>query len=386
MQNDHAFQQRHAHCGVRPVVRKPGERGFSLVLIAATIVVMLGMLGLAFDLGRMFIVKNELQTFADASALAAVSQMDGTQAGIQNANATATAGPLGQTVPNGYNFDVTPITAVTATYASTFTSATYDSYATASAPATNTYRFIHIVATASTPLNFLPALPGIPTSLTVASSAIAGQQANSTPGDLAPFMPDAHDTTDTTHFGFTVGQEYTLKWGNGSTTCAGDAGFTDPDPSSQHGFVNLGQGNSDSALRDSIVYGADPTSPVDVGALLPGVPGNRGSNIFSALSALASSDTDDTSVYPGYLSSLAAGTANGRRIITVAIGDPSTWTSNGNGSEAVAGFGNFLLDPTYPGTDPSGPICATYLGPGNANGPSAGGTSGTVVYTDVLFQ
>src|SRR6516165_8807877 len=99
----------------RPVVRKPGERGFSLLLLASSAVVMVGMLGLAFDLGRMFITKNELQTFADASALAAVSSMNGTQQGIQAANSTATAGPLGTAQPNGYNFDTVAITNVTAT-------------------------------------------------------------------------------------------------------------------------------------------------------------------------------------------------------------------------------------------------------------------------------
>ena len=78
----------------RPIQRKRGERGFSLILIGVCTVVMVGMLGLAFDTGRMFILRSELQTFADASALAAASQMDGTQAGIQGANTTATNGPL----------------------------------------------------------------------------------------------------------------------------------------------------------------------------------------------------------------------------------------------------------------------------------------------------
>ncbi len=65
------------------------------------------MLGLAFDTGRLFIVKNELQTFADASALAACKNLDGTATGVTLAHAVATAGPLGTTTPNGYNFDTT---------------------------------------------------------------------------------------------------------------------------------------------------------------------------------------------------------------------------------------------------------------------------------------
>src|ERR1700683_2118088 len=110
--------------------RKNGQRGFSLMLVAISSFVLIGMMGLAFDAGRMFIVKSEMQTFADASALAAVSQMDGSQAGLEAANSTATAGPLGSTKPNGFNFDSTAITSVTATYATSF-AGTYDSYSTA---------------------------------------------------------------------------------------------------------------------------------------------------------------------------------------------------------------------------------------------------------------
>ena len=124
--------------------RRRGERGFSLLVTAAAAIVLIGMLGLAFDAGHMMIVKDELQTFADASAMAAVTQMDGTQTGIQTANATATQGPLGQTRPNGWNFDVTTISTVTAKYSTSY-GGTYDSYATASASSTNTYRFIHVL-------------------------------------------------------------------------------------------------------------------------------------------------------------------------------------------------------------------------------------------------
>ncbi len=46
-------------------------------MIALTTAVMFGMLGLAFDLGRVFIVKNELQAFVDASAMASCRMMDG---------------------------------------------------------------------------------------------------------------------------------------------------------------------------------------------------------------------------------------------------------------------------------------------------------------------
>jgi Flp pilus assembly protein TadG len=374
--------------------RLRNQRGFSLPLLAVCLTVMLGMLGLAFDMGRMFITRNELQTFADASALAAVYQLDGTQAGIQGANATATAGPLGTTKPNGYNFDSTPISTVTATYATDFTG-TYDSYATASGPATNSYRFINVTASASVPMNFIRVLPGISTAYTFTASAIAGAQATSSAsyGGLEPFVPDAHNTADTKNWGFIPGTGYTLKWGsgggngNGTTTCAGDQGWSDPNPASQHGFADLGQGNGNSSLRGVIVYGGYPNadstpSSVYAGLYLSGVPGNRGSSIFSSLSERAAQDTDDTSTT--YAAYVAGGTGNGRRVVTVPVGDPSTWTGNGNGSEKVIGFANFFLDPTYSGS--SGAICATYIGPANMNGLSTGASDSTKIYYNALFK
>src|SRR5712691_8244922 len=84
---------------------KRGEQGFALVMMSVSAFVLIGMLGLAMDVGQTLILKNELQTFVDASAMAAISKLDGTQTGVKGANNVATSGPLGTTKPNGYNFD-----------------------------------------------------------------------------------------------------------------------------------------------------------------------------------------------------------------------------------------------------------------------------------------
>ena len=371
------------------------ERGFSLTLLGLALFIMLGMLGLAIDLGRTFIYKTELQTFADASALAAVAKLDGTGVGVQQANAVATAGPLGTTKPNGYNFDTTVIGNVTTGYAISF-NGTYDSYATASSAGTNTYRYIRVTASAAVPLNFLPVLPGIATQTALSAAAIAGQkpQATVSGGGLLPFAPDAHNQADLKNFGLIPGAKYTLKWGNGNTTtCPGDAGFTPPgSPPSEHGFVDIGEGNSNANVRTAIEYGGYPNpnstpSSISTGdALHPadslyGVPGNRGTSIFDALNARAGQDTDlSSTTYAQYLS---AGAGNGRRIVTALIG--GTWGGNGsNAKTPILGFANFLLDPTYSGT--SGPICATYIGLGDLGGHSSGGADGTKVYANVLYQ
>jgi hypothetical protein len=334
----------------------------------------------------MFIVKNELQTFVDASAIAACRLMDGSQAGVQNAHNIATAGPLGSTRPNGWNFDVNAIANVTDTYATSF-AGTYDSYASASGSATNNYRFIKVTANATLPLYFLAVIPGLPTSQFLQSTAVGGQNPQ-TNGRMLPFAPDAHNPADTQNFGLTPGTEYTLKWGNGNTTtCAGDQGFTPPgSPASEHGFVDIGETNSNNNVRNAIEYGNYPNanstpSSVSAGTTLAGVPGNRGYPIFDSLNARAAQDSNDTAT--AYAQYMASGTGNGRRIVTVAIAGP--WSSNGsNAQTTVLGFANFFLDTSYSGT--SGPICATYIGPASSNGMGSGGSDGTKIYSVMLYQ
>lgn len=392
-QSDFAHQSHFSMRTRHAVTRKRGERGFSMALIALSAFVMVGSLGLVFDAGQMFILKNELQTFADASAMASVSKLDGTQTGVQNANAVATAGPLGTVKPNGYNFDTITISNVTTGFASTFTG-TYDNYATANSTPTNTYRFVSVTATQNLNLSFMPVLQAA-SSIPISAKAIAGQQAVSdvTNAGLVPFAPDAHNASDTTNFGFVPGQEYSLKWGNGYTNCPGDAGFPDPLAPSGHGFVNIGQGNATSAIRQAIDYGGFPNSSSTPSTLYAGEdldqdPGNKGSSIFDAVAARSEQDPDQTdTTIAAYEASLLAGTANGRRIVTAPILNPATWTGNGNNANALMiGFGNFLLDPGATIEGSSGPICATYIGPADINGVGSGGSDGTKIYVNFLYQ
>jgi hypothetical protein len=110
-------------------------------------------------------------------------------------------------------------------------------------------------------------------------------------------------------------------------------------------------------------------------------PGNRGSSIFGALSNRVNQDTDITSTtWDQYK---ASGTGNGRRVVTVAM--VGTWSGQGHNANApVLGFANFFLNTSYSGS--SGPICATYIGPGSLTGTSSGGTDGTKIYSNILYQ
>lgn len=58
---------------------------------------MLAVVGMAFDLGRVYIARNEAQIFADAASMSAAKQLDGTAAGLDRARAAVTA------LPNRWN-------------------------------------------------------------------------------------------------------------------------------------------------------------------------------------------------------------------------------------------------------------------------------------------
>jgi Flp pilus assembly protein TadG len=334
-----------------PVRKQVSQRGFGLIVIAMCFTVLLGMLGMAVDLGHMFIVKNELQAYVDASALAGCRWLDGTASGVQTANSVAAVGPLGASMPNGYDFGTTKVdsAAVTTLYASAFAGPWVD-YNTASSAAPNTFRFLKVSVSVSVPMYFLGVV-GAGATQTVTSAAVAGEVPVSSPtGGLAPFVLDAPDPAQPPDYGFVSGQEYPLKR-----------------------YVDLGQGNQESSLRPAIVYTVFPASPIVPGSTrLEGVPGNSGS-ILSALAERSGQDTDQTSTtWPAYKQAFKG---NGRRIITVTVG-----------GSPVAGFGNFLLAPVNMIAGSSGAIRAAYIGPASINGVAAPGGKGTQIYKVVLVQ
>jgi Flp pilus assembly protein TadG len=87
------------------------ERGFVLVTMAVAAIALIGILGLAVDLGHIFISKNETQAYCDSAALAAALALDGTTAGITNAKAAVTNST------NGWNFSTASVSSPTLTFA-----------------------------------------------------------------------------------------------------------------------------------------------------------------------------------------------------------------------------------------------------------------------------
>jgi hypothetical protein len=67
------------------VTKRPQQRGFVLIATSVAILLLLAVIGMAFDIGRIYIARNEAQVFTDAASLTAASKLDGTPAGLAKA-------------------------------------------------------------------------------------------------------------------------------------------------------------------------------------------------------------------------------------------------------------------------------------------------------------
>jgi len=86
---------------------KRAQRGFVLIAMSVTMIVLLAVIGLAFDFGRIYIARNEAQVFTDAAAMTAAARLDGTPAGIARARDAVAH------LPMRWNLGTQPFTGVT---------------------------------------------------------------------------------------------------------------------------------------------------------------------------------------------------------------------------------------------------------------------------------
>src|SRR5689334_869422 len=174
--------------------RQPSsERGFTLLASAVCSVVLIAAAGLAVDMGRMYITKNEAQSYADAAAVSAALQLRGTAYGLTLADATVAASP------NSWGFSTTAFgAAATASGAATVTEYSADgltNWQTSAAANPATANFARVTATVNNlPLYLLPVLNVVGGSIgnltTVKASAVAGQVPRVP--IVFPFSPVAH--------------------------------------------------------------------------------------------------------------------------------------------------------------------------------------------------
>ena len=206
------------------------QRGSIMITTAVSLFVLMGMLGLSIDLGRVYIAKHEAQAFADLASIAAARHLNGTQAGIDAANTEVTTTAVNANLWNfattkfGSNATTSPTPTVE------FATDRTGPWSTApSAPLTN-YAYVRVTATPSVNLAFLPAV-GTALTQQVTGRAVGGVVVEPSPGYL-PYTPFAHNAAKDANgnlldpnYGFSLGQEYAIRWPgnlNKNNACAGD--------------------------------------------------------------------------------------------------------------------------------------------------------------------
>lgn len=315
-----------------------------LIALSLGLVFILGMAGLAVDVGRMYVTKSEAQSFVDSAAFAAALQLDGTAGGITRAQNAVTANP------KRWQFQNDSFTNVT----TAFSTSQNGPWVTNPGNPAN-YYFAQVQTSLSLPMYLIGAL-GSPNA-TIGAGAVAGRASTTgVPGGEFPFSPytrSASPDNPTDPFGYKVGNQYTIRWGapGNNTTCGTDA--TQPNLSTNgkiRGYCCVSQ--SAASLRQSIVGG--DTDPITIGQPVPMDNGAKNTEM-TAIADRVNEDRDTTSTT--YAQYLANGTGNGERVVYVPV-------NSGAPSYTALGFaGFFLLDAGfYSGLKGNDSACAEYIG------------------------
>lgn len=360
------------------------ERGFVLITMALAAIALIGALGMAVDIGRMFIAKNETQAYCDSAALAAALALDGTTTGISSATTAVTNSA------NTWNLDSTTVSNPTVTFATSMAGP----WSTSPNPATG-YIYARVSATVPLNLYFMPIFVARSTQ-NVVSSATAGQiTITSFPptGGLAPYSAVSTSNTPP-NFGLVVGNSYDMHWPNVSNGASCDPtnankidncfiGTPCPDDTfqSKQAVINYWStatagywGSSSNSSIQQEILDLVQVEAVSVGTNIQPVltNGNKQSEA-GYLDQRVNQDisTDYSNTVDGYMKNAH----NGRRLLPVPIVDPTTTLNT-----TVIGYGSFLL---YTNGSPSNyykqnsngnsPYCAIYAGPYQVGGIGTGG-------------
>jgi len=153
------------------------QKGFVLIVTCIVLAILMALAALGIDIGRMYVIKSELQAFADAAALNAAIQLDGTDQGLERARTAAIQMASG---PNAMKWDMgtQPIIDITATFAKGDAVPDPDSWQ-AKPGSTGDRHFVRVVASAPAPLIFLRAFQALNADFsTVTASGVAGKIAD----------------------------------------------------------------------------------------------------------------------------------------------------------------------------------------------------------------
>lgn len=380
--------------------RDQAETGIGMILGVVSLAVILALCAMCVDMSRIYIAKNELQTYADAATLAANAQLDGTDEGIDQAR------QIGLTWPNKWKFGAEDVPTPTVFFAK-YAIGPWEQYPADPAGV----RFAQVVVSGPVPLYFAPvfslfasrdaAVQGATTAAvqwprrapmaflanvqyseaTVVGRAGAGQlRQTSFAQGLFPYSPNAHTAPDhpptvnaltgkPDPFNFEVGQRYTFRWpppghlGDPNSWCEGDRHMPDTFPmnnGSERGFINIGasedKGSNGSAFIRQAILNGTQSRVMRIGEPIEHVAGQRESEVRAVKERI---QYDSDSVSKTYADYLDRGTGNGRRLVYMPVNNPYS-------SDLVVEFATFFLPRANEvcGTSNNKPCCAEYVGVG----------------------
>ena len=153
------------------------QRGFVLIATSIALTILLALAALGIDIGRMYVIRAELQSFTDAAALSAAIELDGTDSGLTNARTGAGRLATGRHAMQ-WDLGTRPITNIVTSFAQG--TATPDNKTWQDQPKqAGDYRFVRVVATEPAPVIFLRVFQPLGLgSSTVAAASVAAKTEN----------------------------------------------------------------------------------------------------------------------------------------------------------------------------------------------------------------
>jgi uncharacterized membrane protein len=131
------------------------KRGFVLIATCIALIFLMAVAGLGIDIGRMYLIKSELQAFSDAAALSAALRIDGSDQGIKGAQQAPAELATG---PNAMMWDMgtKPVTGISTSFAKGEVSPDASSWQ-AEPKAAEDLHFVRVVVSVQAPVIFLRA-------------------------------------------------------------------------------------------------------------------------------------------------------------------------------------------------------------------------------------
>lgn len=174
------------------------RRGAVLVTFAMALIVIFGFMGLAFDVGRLYLARNEAQAFCDAAALAGAVMLNGKKPDLALDAVDGTF--MGSTGTwKRFDFQNTGFTNYTVKFAQDSADGPFVELARGANAAG--YRFIEVTATASLPMYLSPILTGVNQRNAAARAVGAQVKKDYWDEGLAPFAPKGHCSDSGTSYG-----------------------------------------------------------------------------------------------------------------------------------------------------------------------------------------